>query len=126
MRWGWLFFDSAENIPWLLLPFFLLGRMGFNALDGMIAKEHNLRTPFGAIMNETSDALCDAVLYLPFAYLPGVIVELPVIIVTLAIVSELTGVTATTIGSRRRFDGPMGKSDRAFVFGLFALLWGSA
>ena len=29
-----------------------------------------------------------------------------------------------SFGSARRYDGPMGKSDRAFVFGLLALLLG--
>jgi len=33
-------------------------------------------------------------------------------------------VVAIQIGASRRYDGPMGKSDRAFVFGLLALLLG--
>lgn len=121
----WLFVGHEQNMPWIILPFFLICRMALNALDGMIAKEYNLKTPFGAIMNEVSDVLSDAALYLPFCRLSGAIVELPVIIVILAIVSELIGVLATTIGSSRRFDGPMGKSDRAFAFGLCGLLWGN-
>ena len=36
----------------------------------------------------------------------------------------MTGVLAQTIGSTRRYDGPMGKSDRAFVLGALALLLG--
>jgi CDP-diacylglycerol--glycerol-3-phosphate 3-phosphatidyltransferase len=31
---------------------------------------------------------------------------------------------AVQIGATRRYDGPMGKSDRAFAFGLLALLLG--
>jgi len=33
-------------------------------------------------------------------------------------------VVAVQIGASRRYDGPMGKSDRAFAFGLLALLLG--
>jgi CDP-diacylglycerol--glycerol-3-phosphate 3-phosphatidyltransferase len=33
-------------------------------------------------------------------------------------------VIAVQIGASRRYDGPMGKSDRAFWFGLMALLLG--
>ena len=33
----------------------------------------------------------------------------------------MTGVVAVMTGASRRYDGPMGKSDRAFVFSLFAL-----
>jgi len=42
----------------------------------------------------------------------------------LAGLTELAGVLGPTIGATRRYDGPMGKSDRAFVFGLLALLLG--
>jgi CDP-diacylglycerol--glycerol-3-phosphate 3-phosphatidyltransferase len=42
----------------------------------------------------------------------------------LAVISEMTGVLAIQIGAERRYDGPMGKSDRAFVFGLMSLLLG--
>jgi CDP-diacylglycerol--glycerol-3-phosphate 3-phosphatidyltransferase len=36
----------------------------------------------------------------------------------------MTGVVAVQIGASRRYDGPLGKSDRAFLFGLLALLAG--
>ena len=36
----------------------------------------------------------------------------------------LAGVVAVQIGASRRYDGPMGKSDRAFAFGLLALMLG--
>jgi CDP-diacylglycerol--glycerol-3-phosphate 3-phosphatidyltransferase len=36
----------------------------------------------------------------------------------------MTGVIAVQIGATRRYDGPCGKSDRAFLFGLIALLLG--
>lgn len=47
-----------------------------------------------------------------------------VVVVLLAVISEMTGVVAVQIGASRRYDGPMGKSDRAFLFGLLALLGG--
>jgi CDP-diacylglycerol--glycerol-3-phosphate 3-phosphatidyltransferase len=47
-----------------------------------------------------------------------------VVIVLLAVVSEMTGVIGVQIGASRRYDGPMGKSDRAFAFALLALLLG--
>ena len=58
------------------------------------------------------------------AMVPGFRPELVVATVTLAIISEMTGVVAVQIGASRRYDGPMGKSDRAFVFGLLCLLLG--
>jgi CDP-diacylglycerol--glycerol-3-phosphate 3-phosphatidyltransferase len=34
--------------------------------------------------------------------------------------SEYSGVLGPMVGASRRYDGPMGKSDRAFVLGLVA------
>jgi CDP-diacylglycerol--glycerol-3-phosphate 3-phosphatidyltransferase len=47
-------------------------------------------------------------------------------IIALAIISEMAGVLGVMVGASRRYDGPMGKSDRAFVFGLLGLLVGLA
>ncbi len=105
-----------------LLPPALLVRMALNALDGMLAREHGMQSDLGAILNELGDVLSDAALYLPLAAVPGAAPILVVLIVLLAAVGEMTGVVAVLVGARRRYDGPMGKSDRAFAFGLLALL----
>jgi len=76
------------------------------------------------VLNEIGDVLADTALYLPLAIVPGFSHWLVVVITILAIVSEMTGVVAVQIGAARRYDGPMGKSDRAFAFGLLALLLG--
>jgi CDP-diacylglycerol--glycerol-3-phosphate 3-phosphatidyltransferase len=111
---------------WALLavPAVLFLRMALNAVDGMLAREHNQKSRLGAVLNELGDVLADAALYLPFAVVPGLDAPLIVMIVVLAIISEMAGVVAIQIGAERRYDGPMGKSDRAFVFGLLALLLG--
>jgi len=109
---------------YLLVPPFMFFRMGLNAIDGMLAREHNMKTPFGAILNELGDVVSDSFLYLPFALIPGISSTLIVMIVLTSVISEMTGVIAVQIGADRRYDGPMGKSDRAFAFGVIALLFG--
>ncbi|MET0731505.1 MAG: CDP-alcohol phosphatidyltransferase family protein, partial [Casimicrobiaceae bacterium] len=47
-------------------------------------------------------------------------------VIVLAVISEFAGVLGPTTGASRRYDGPMGKSDRAFVFGALALWVGLA
>jgi CDP-diacylglycerol--glycerol-3-phosphate 3-phosphatidyltransferase len=42
----------------------------------------------------------------------------------LAVISEMAGVLAVTIGVRRQYQGPMGKSDRALWFGVLGLTLG--
>jgi CDP-diacylglycerol--glycerol-3-phosphate 3-phosphatidyltransferase len=121
---GMLFFWINSRYFLLLVPVFLFCRMALNAIDGMLAREHNMKSSVGAILNELGDVACDAVLYLPFALLHGVQSGLIVAIVVLGIISEMAGVVAIQIGAARRYDGPMGKSDRAFVFGTAALVLG--
>ena len=108
----------------LLLPATLFVRMALNALDGMMARETNQTTNLGAVLNELGDVVSDAALYLPLALVPGFHPLLVSSVVVLSIVSEMTGVVAAQIGASRRYDGPMGKSDRAFVFGALGLAIG--
>jgi CDP-diacylglycerol--glycerol-3-phosphate 3-phosphatidyltransferase len=120
---GWCVWQyHAARWPLLLVPVFLFVRMALNAIDGMLAREHGQKSKLGAILNELGDVLSDAALYLPFAVLPGISPALVVLVVLFATLSEMTGVTAIQIGASRRYDGPMGKSDRAFVFGALGLL----
>jgi len=117
-------FNPLLRWPLLALPGFLFVRMALNAIDGMLAREHGMKSRLGAVLNEISDVAADTALYLPLALVPGFSLWLVVVIAILAIISEMTGVVAVQIGATRRYDGPMGKSDRAFVFGLLALLVG--
>lgn len=108
----------------LLLPGVLFVRMALNAIDGMLAREYNQKSSLGAILNELGDVLSDSALYLPLAVVPGFDSRLVVLIALLAAISEMTGVLGVVIGASRRYDGPMGKSDRAVAFGALGLLLG--
>ena len=117
-----VFFAKSSFVLLWLVPIILFIRMALNAIDGMLAREHDMKSPEGAILNELGDVISDAFLYLPFAYLFGVSPELVVILVIASIIVEMVGVVAVQIGASRRYDGPFGKSDRAFIFGLIAIL----
>ncbi len=119
-----LWLQPGAGWPLLLIPAVLFARMALNAIDGMLAREHDMQTALGAILNELGDVFSDAALYLPFAALAGVSAHWVVLLVLLAVISEMTGVVAVQIGASRRYDGPMGKSDRAVLFGAIALLAG--
>lgn len=110
--------------PWLLLPLFLFVRMALNAIDGMLAREHGMKSRLGAILNELGDVVSDCALYLPFAMLAGNHGWLVTLICILAVISEMTGLIGIQIGATRRYDGPMGKSDRAFAFGTLGFIVG--
>jgi len=119
---AWLALAPGEAWPLLLLPVTLFVRMALNAIDGLMAKEHGMATPRGAVLNELSDVIADAVLYLPFALIQGVNVPLVVLVVVTGIIAEMAGALGPLIRAPRHYDGPFGKSDRAVAFGLLAVL----
>ena len=98
--------------------------MALNAIDGMLAREHGQNSALGGVLNELTDVISDAALYLPFACVPGFSPALIVLVVFLATLTEMTGVVCVQVGATRRYDGPIGKSDRAFAFGLLGLIVG--
>jgi CDP-diacylglycerol--glycerol-3-phosphate 3-phosphatidyltransferase len=107
---------------WLILPAFLFLRMAANAIDGILAREFAMKSRLGAVLNEVG--VSDTALYLPVALLMEIDGSWVVLAVTVAIIGEMTGVLGQVIGAGRRYDGPMGKSDRAAVFGLLGLVIG--
>ncbi len=115
-----LLLATLAHVAWLfiLLPLWMLLRMALNAIDGMLAREFGQQSTLGAYLNELCDVIADTALYLPFALLPGVSPTLVVLVVLTATFSEYAGVMGPLAGASRRYDGPMGKSDRAFAFGV--------
>ncbi len=114
------------NIPllWIFLPVFLFVRMGLNAIDGMLAREHNMKSRLGMALNELGDIVSDTALFIPFIfYAPEAIWAVGVFILVAAL-SEFCGVLAFMMSGERRYDGPMGKSDRAAVTGVLGFLIG--
>ena len=112
---------TPERWPFVLIPLWMFLRMAFNAIDGMLAREHGQKSRLGGYLNELTDVISDAALYLPFALVPPFSPLLTGIVIVLAVISEFAGVLGPTVGATRRYDGPMGKSDRAFVFGALGL-----
>ena len=121
---GW----RAPSEPrWLLaLPAWLFLRMALNALDGMMARELDMRSDLGAVLNELGDVLSDCGLYLPLALVAPAALWPVVLFTLLAALTELCGLLGQALGGARQYQGPMGKSDRAFAVGALALataLW---
>lgn len=112
---------DAPRVWFAILPPWMFVRMALNAVDGMLAREFGQRSALGAYINELSDVVSDAFLYLPFAFVSPFSWHSVGAVIFAAAVSEMAGVVAATTGVSRRYDGPMGKSDRAFVFSLLAL-----
>jgi len=121
---GLIGYTHGASWTLLLIPVVMFVRMAMNAIDGMLAKEHDMKSDGGAILNEMSDVIADAALYLPLGFVSGISVVWIVVFVVVAIFTEMSGILAQVISGERRYDGPMGKSDRAFVFGFICLVLG--
>ncbi len=107
----------------LIIPFGLLLRMALNALDGMMARKYDMQSQLGEILNEIGDVVSDIAIIFPFVILPGINPVIIILFGVLAILNEFAGILSKAIGKERRYDGPMGKSDRALVIGIFCLVF---
>jgi CDP-diacylglycerol---glycerol-3-phosphate 3-phosphatidyltransferase len=112
--------NAEYRLVFLLMPLWLFARMALNAIDGMLAREFGQKSRLGAYLNEICDVVSDAALYAPFAIIaPFGPIDIASVIF-LSTLTEFAGVLGPAVGASRRYDGPLGKSDRALVFGALA------
>ena len=120
-----LILTALSGYHWLfiLIPIWLFMRMALNAIDGMLAREFNQKSRLGGYLNEITDVVSDAALYLPFAFVHPFDALQIGLIIWLSALTEFCGVLGQVQGKTRRYDGPLGKSDRAFLFGVLGLVY---
>lgn len=120
-----LILTALSGYHWLfiLIPIWLFVRMALNAIDGMLAREFNQKSRLGGYLNEITDVVSDAALYLPFAFISPFDALQIGLIIWLSALTEFCGVLGQVQGKTRRYDGPLGKSDRAFLFGVLGLVY---
>ena len=58
--------------------------------------------------------ISDVIIYFPLILLSDLRIELSILFIILSLVNEFCGILSKVISGERRYDGPMGKSDRAF------------
>lgn len=119
---GFLVLFSSQHPSFLLLiPIGFLFRMALNALDGMMARQFNMQSKLGAMLNELGDVISDLVIFFPFVILAEGNEWAIVLFAVLSVLNEFAGLLAQTLSNVRRYDGPMGKSDRALFISLFCI-----
>ncbi|WLS11461.1 CDP-alcohol phosphatidyltransferase family protein (plasmid) [Shinella sumterensis] len=119
---GALLLTNPQPALFALVPIWMLLRMALNAVDGMLAREHGQKSALGGYLNEITDVVSDAALYLPFALIAPFSLPWLTAVVFLATLTEFTGVLGVAHGKGRSYEGPMGKSDRALLFGALGAL----
>lgn len=143
---------TEKQALWLLLPTSLFIRMALNAIDGMMAREHGQASKLGAILNEAGDIIADTALLA--SLMPHVTnsqsqvsaTELStnnlsvnhlsannllanqrhiINFILLSMSTELLAIASDAVLGVRANQGPLGKSDRAFILGVFGAFMGS-
>jgi CDP-diacylglycerol--glycerol-3-phosphate 3-phosphatidyltransferase len=123
---AFLYMNADRPGVFLLLPLWLFVRMAANALDGLLAREHGHGSRLGVYLNELCDVVGDAALYLPFVAVAPFGWASVGAVVLLSTLAEMAGALGPMAGGTRRYEGPLGKSDRALAFGALALWYGLA
>ncbi len=116
------YFNHDSTWIYIVIPIFMFVRMALNAVDGVLAKDFNLQSGLGKYLNELTDVISDAALFLPFILVVSPHSETVMIFILLSIISEMAGVMGENISGIRQYSGPMGKSDRAFLIGAISVL----
>lgn len=119
---GALLLVRPEPALFALVPVWMVLRMAFNAVDGMLAREHGQQSALGGYLNEITDVVSDAALYAPFALIAPFSLPWLTAIIFLATLTEFAGALGVAHGNGRTYEGPMGKSDRALLFGALGAL----
>ena len=82
---GYILFLGIQDRFWfLIVAVGLLLRMMLNALDGMMAKQFNLQSKLGEILNEIGDVISDIAIYFPFIYFESIKSEYVIIFIFLS------------------------------------------
>lgn len=115
-------FADYNSYLYLVLPIGLLLRMALNALDGMMARIYNQQSKKGELLNEFGDIFSDLIIFLPLVKYESQDILLVVLFITLSIINEFAGLLGKVISNERRYEGPMGKSDRAFVIAVYGII----
>jgi CDP-diacylglycerol---glycerol-3-phosphate 3-phosphatidyltransferase len=106
----------------VLVPAALFVRMALNALDGMMARQYQMQSRLGEVLNEVGDIVSDVCIFSPFWVLLPTQPWMLFTFILLAVLNEFAGLLGKAMGGERRYDGPMGKSDRALLWGLGCLV----
>ncbi|QDP84935.1 CDP-alcohol phosphatidyltransferase family protein [Chryseobacterium sp. SNU WT5] len=119
-----ILFWNADSYNWffLSLPIGLLLRMALNALDGMMARKFNQMSKLGEVLNEVGDIVSDVIIFFPLLKFQPDSLYLVVAFIVLSVINEFSGLLGKVIGEDRRYEGPMGKSDRALLLGVYGIV----
>ena len=117
-----LCFLLSENRTMLLaaIPFILL-RMAFNVLDGMVARQTSKTSAHGEALAEFTDRLSDTGIFLGIAFSIYCSVTFGLLGIIVVLIVSYVGILSKAVGAQRQFGGILGKVDRLILIMVFAV-----
>jgi archaetidylinositol phosphate synthase len=120
---GACFVMAAAFNKWLLLVviLFILLRMAFNVLDGMVARQTGRTSAYGEALAEFTDRLSDTGMLLGLVSSMLCTAGLGLLAIICILLASYVGILGKAVGAQRQFGGIMGKVDRLVLIILFCL-----
>jgi phosphatidylglycerophosphate synthase len=97
-------------------------RLICNLLDGMVAIEHQRRSPTGDLWNEVPDRISDAATLLGAGFAAGSSPWLGVVATVAALLTAYVRALGASVGAGQIFDGPGAKPQRMAIMTIAAVL----
>jgi phosphatidylglycerophosphate synthase len=117
---GWFFLMSENRAMLLLVIPFILLRMAFNVLDGMVARQANKTTAYGEALAEFMDRLSDVAIFLGMTFSTYCSAMFGLLGIIVVLIASYVGILGKAVGAQRQFGGIMGKVDRLILVMVFA------
>lgn len=117
---GYGLMQADENLVWLwAVAACALLRLGFNLMDGLVAREMGIADAWGEVMNEFGDRVADGIIFLGLAF--SGYVDIRWMIVALVLISYVSylGILGKAVGGNRLYNGIFGKGDRMISLSIF-------
>lgn len=119
---GWCCYKSEMRWALVLVPIFILLRMGCNLLDGMVARERNLASSKGEALQEAIDRFADVFIVLGITFSVYGNIKLGIFVISIMLISSYLGILKKAVGGKREFGGILGKVDRLFFIIIFSII----
>jgi CDP-diacylglycerol--glycerol-3-phosphate 3-phosphatidyltransferase len=111
---------AASNRAWLwLVPPCVLMRLGFNLMDGLIARRLGLADAWGEVKNEFGDRIADIAILLGLGLGSYAEARLAALALGLILCVSYLGVLGKAVGGPRVYEGVFGKGDRMLSLAAF-------
>lgn len=117
-----LYLSSEQPLLLLLVPPLAFIRTALNALDGLVSRELGIASGFGEVLNEYSDRVSDAVIFLGIILSGLVDLRLGCLTMTIILLNSYLSIVSKAAGGKRQYGGLMGKADRMIYLSIFAIV----